>query len=199
MGALVGLLYLSMVHILIPSHWLCFVVVGKAQAWRPRQTMAVAALAGALHVLTTVTLGVLLKRFGENLVDVETLERVGAFILIALGLAYLVLHFLHAGHHHEEDRKVTSRLAFVALLFTLTASPCSAAIPVLVVETAWRYIPLVGLILLVTTPLAMAMLAGLAALGIDKLKFQAVERYEKLLVGLMLGLLGAGLLLLHRH
>jgi putative Mn2+ efflux pump MntP len=198
-AAVLSLLSVSLMHILIPSHWLCFVVVGKAQGWRPRQTMLVAALAGALHVVTTVTIGIVLKSFGGLLVSAESLERIGAFVLVGFGLLYLVLHFLHAGHHHEEDRAVTSRFAFLALIFTLTASPCSAAIPVLVLEAQWPEIAVVGVILLLTTPLAMALLVGLAALGIEKLRFQAVERYEKLIVGVMLALLGAGLLLFDRH
>jgi putative Mn2+ efflux pump MntP len=198
-AAVLSLLSISLLHILIPSHWLCFVVVGKTQAWRPRQTMLVAALAGALHVVATVTVGIGLKAFGEKVLDADRLERIGAFVLIALGVIYLVLHFLHAGHHHEEDRRITNRLAFVALLLTLTASPCSAAIPVLVVEAEWAGVWLVGAILLVTTPGTMALLVGLAALGIEKLRFQAVERYEKLIVGLILAGLGSGLLLAHRH
>ena len=190
----------SLLHILIPSHWLCFVVVGKAHDWKPRRTMIVAAVAGALHALTTVSLGIALRILGAAVLDVEMLEKAGAFVLVGLGLVYLVLFFLHAGHHHEQDRARGGRLAFLALLFSLSLSPCSAAIPVLVVEIGdWAGVWLVGAILLVTTPGTMALLVGLAALGVDKLRFHAVERFEKLIVGLMLALLGAVLLLFDRH
>jgi putative Mn2+ efflux pump MntP len=197
---ILALLPLSLFHILIPSHWLCFVVVGRAHAWKPRHTMMVAAVAGVLHVLATVTLGIVLRLVGAALLDAEKLEKAGAIVLVALGLVYLVLHFRHAGHHHDQDRTRGGRLAFLALVFSLSLSPCSAAIPVLVVEIKdWSGVWLVGAILLLTTPGTMALLVGLAALGIDRLRFEAVERYEKLLVGLVLLLLGALLLWVDRH
>src|ERR1051325_10082499 len=97
----------ALLHTLIPSHWLCFVVVGRAQGWRTRKTLAVTATAGFLHVIPTFLIGVAIAAFGKAFFDPkETLERVSGLILIALGALYLVSHLFHAGHHHDEDRNV---------------------------------------------------------------------------------------------
>ena len=200
--ALVSTFTVALLHTLIPSHWLCFVVVGRAQGWRPRKTLAVAAAAGLLHVVSTVALGVALAAFGRAMLDhhEEILESVSALILIGLGAIYLCTHLLHAGHHHEHDKTVGEKTAFAALLFSLLLSPCSASIPLLIVASSgagWGALTLISGVLLVTTVGTMLLMVGLTTLGIEKLQFSAFDRYEKLIVGLVLCALGALVLLLH--
>jgi putative Mn2+ efflux pump MntP len=185
----------ALLHTLIPSHWLCFVVVGRAQGWRTRKTLAVTATAGFLHVISTFLIGVAIAAFGKAFFDPkETLERVSGLILIALGALYLVSHLFHAGHHHDEDRNVREKAAFVALLFSLLISPCSASIPLLVLASSgagWATLLLIGGVLLVTTLGVMMLLVGLTSLGIERLQFAFFDRYEKLIVGGVLCILGA--------
>jgi hypothetical protein len=194
--ALVGTFTVALLHTLIPSHWLCFVLVGRAQGWKPRKTLAVTAIAGLLHVASTVVLGLALGEIGHAWLDrkEQALERACAFILIGLGALYLVSHLFHAGHRHEQDRAVTEKTAFVALLFSLVLSPCSASIPLLIVASSGSGRPALALItgvLLVTTVGVMLLLVGLTSLGIEKIRFAAFDRYEKLIVGLALCALGA--------
>jgi hypothetical protein len=200
--SLISVLTVSLLHMLIPSHWLCFVVVGRAQRWSTRKTMGVAAAAGFLHVVTTVALGVAIAFFGRSFIaDEETMEKANPMILIGLGLLYLVIHLLHAGHHHgKEGHAVTEKAAFAALLFSLVLSPCSAAIPLLVAaSTKVTWILLIAGVLLVTTVGGMLLLVGLTSLGIEKLQFAFFDRYEKLIVGLVLCTLGALVFLIHHH
>lgn len=193
----------ALLHTAIPSHWLCFVAVGKAQGWRRRQTLAVAAFAGAVHVVTTVALGIAARSLGRHLLDEEAFERAGAVLLIGLGTLYLVLHFLHAGHHHAQDpeRRVSDGTAIATLVLAVTISPCTAAIPFLVAAAGTvSGLLLVSVVLLATTVGMMLLLVGLTSLGIDRLKFDAFDRYEKLILGLVLGALGAAILLIpHDH
>lgn len=193
MAQLFGVFTVALVHTLIPSHWLCFVVVGRAHGWSTRKVMGVAATAGILHVVSTVGLGI---AGGEILHFIEhqekTLERVSGLILIALGGLYLVTHVFHLGHHHEKhDHPVTERTAYVTLLFSLVLSPCTAAIFLLTATAGGAaMIALVGIVLLITTVGGMLLLVGLTSLGIEKLRFQFIDRYEKLVVGLVLVALG---------
>jgi len=198
--ALLSIFTVSLMHALIPSHWLCFVVVGRAQGWKTRKTMTVAAIAGLLHVATTVGAGIGLSLLGRRAFDGEHLERIGGVLLIGLGLFYLVLHFLHAGHHHDHDNRITEHIALAALLFSLTLSPCSAIITLLIAAAgSVGQVALIAGVLLVTTVGMMLLLIGLTSLGIEKLKLTAVEHYEKLIVGLVVAGLGVVLLLLHHH
>src|SRR2546423_9016948 len=46
-------------HAAIPTHWLPFVLTGKAQRWKQGKTLAITALAGGGHVLFTAVFGLL--------------------------------------------------------------------------------------------------------------------------------------------
>lgn len=194
--ALTSTFTVALLHTLIPSHWLCFVVVGRAQGWRTRKVLAVTATAGFLHVLSTFLVGLCIRAFFEQ--REQTLERLSGLVLIALGAIYLVSHLFHAGHHHEQDRALAGRAAFAALLFSLVISPCSASIPLLVgaySSAGWATLLLIGVVLLVTTLGVMMLLVGLTSLGIERLRFNVFDRYEKLIVGGVLCLLGALIIL----
>jgi nickel/cobalt exporter len=194
--ALFSTFTLALLHTLIPSHWLCFVVVGRAQKWRMGRTLSVTAAAGFLHALSAFLLGVVFAGMGKAFFQqrVEALERLSGFILIFLGILYLFSQFLHAGHHHDQDRQVREKTAFVALLLSLALSPCTLSIPLLVLASSsagWGAIFLIGLVLLVTTVGVMLLLVGLTAAGVERLKFSFFDRFEKLILGLVLCILGA--------
>jgi hypothetical protein len=191
----------ALTHTAIPSHWLCFVLVGRARGWKLRRTMAVAAAAGGLHVLTTVTLGILLAKMGQTLLPLEGLELAGGWILLGIGALYLILHFMHAGHHHHHESSATDRMALGGLILAVTISPCSAAILILVGATAssLAHVILISAVLLVTTVGNMVLLVGLTGLGVEKLPLAVFDRYEKLILGVVLAGVGAFILLAHKH
>lgn len=200
MAPLFGIFTFALLHTLIPSHWLCFVVVGRAHGWKIRKTLAVAGTAGLLHVVSTVAVGAAGGAFVKGLANIHTLEQIGAWILIGLGGLYLISHTLHAGHHHDADQKVGERTAFISLLFSLVFSPCTAATILLMAQVQGPgMIVLVGAVLLVTTVGGMLLLVGLTSLGIEKLQFSFFERYEKLILGSVLCVLGAVILLVPHH
>lgn len=198
---LVSTFTIALLHTLIPSHWLCFVLVGKAQGWARKKTLGVTAAAGAVHVITTVTLGVALAAVGRSILEnhhEDMLERISAVILIGLGAIYLATHLFHAGHHHESDKAVSEKTAVLALVFSLVVSPCSASIPLLIVASShagWSAMGLIAFVLLVTTVGVMLLMVGLTSLGIERLQFSFFDKYEKLVVGLALCALGALILL----
>jgi len=201
--ALVSTFTIALLHTLIPSHWLCFVLVGRAQNWPRRKILGVTAAAGAVHVATTVTLGIALAALGRSLLQEHherLLERASAVILIGLGAPYLGSHLLHAGHHHEHDKVISQKAAVAALVFSLVLSPCSASIPLLIVASAaagWTALGLIAVVLLVTTVGVMLLMVGLTSLGIERLQFTFFDKYEKVIVGLVLCSLGALVLLVH--
>ena len=56
---LIGSLVLSLLHALIPSHWLPFVTIGKTEHWTESRTLIVTALAGLAHTISTTILGLI--------------------------------------------------------------------------------------------------------------------------------------------
>jgi uncharacterized membrane protein YuzA (DUF378 family) len=201
-AALVSVFTVALLHTLIPSHWLCFVVVGRAHGWSTAKTLSITALAAFLHVVSTVALGVLGARllgtvFGEE----EGFARASALLLIGLGVLYLALHLFHVGHHHEADAHPNAeRAAYATLLVSLILSPCTVTSSALVATAGgWAMTALIGTVLLVTTVGGMLVLVGLTTLGVDKLRFAFFDRFEKLIVGFVLIALGVLVLLLPHH
>lgn len=89
-------------HAAIPTHWLPFVLTGRAQKWSWTRTLAVTALAGCGHVLFTALLGFLVAWGG-----IALSEKVGGWFpwlaggaLIAFGLYYVIQQFRGKGHGH---------------------------------------------------------------------------------------------------
>jgi ABC-type nickel/cobalt efflux system permease component RcnA len=91
-------------HAAIPTHWLPFVLVGRARGWRHAKTILVTLFAGLGHVTLTSLLGVAIAWFGFQL-D----ERVGGLFpwligvfLIGIGLYYFWRQSQGHGvcHHH---------------------------------------------------------------------------------------------------
>jgi nickel/cobalt exporter len=92
----------AFLHAAIPTHWLPFVAVGRAQHWSRRKTLTVTAVTGLGHVSSTALLGVLLVWLGI-VVD----KRLGAMfpivaggVLILMGLLYLRRYATGKGHSH---------------------------------------------------------------------------------------------------
>src|SRR5690606_17746735 len=70
----------------IPTHWVPFVLVGRARGWTRARTLGVTLAAGSGHVLLTGLLGLLIAIFGFT---VE--EHIGHwFPLLTAGLLFVV-------------------------------------------------------------------------------------------------------------
>lgn len=192
-AALISVFTLSLLHTLIPSHWLCFVLVGRAQGWKLRRTLWVTAVVGFFHVATTIALGVVVSAVGPQVIPLKHFDRISAGILMAIGTMYLGLHLVRGGHHHEADRILPAKTAFLSLLLLLTLSPCEAVIPLflLTASAGVKLVILLSIVLVLTTLGSMLILVWLSSLGVERLRFHFIDRYEKLIVGTILCTLGA--------
>lgn len=94
----------AFLHAAIPTHWLPFVLVGRARGWTRAKTIAVTAAAGLGHVALTSLLGLLIAWFGFklNATSGNLFPWIAAAVLAILGLFYLWRQSRGAGilHHH---------------------------------------------------------------------------------------------------
>jgi len=127
----IGSLTLSLLHALIPSHWLPFVTIGQTERWSLRQTLTVTAIAGLAHTVSTTLLGMLVSLAGWQLAENYHIlsERAIPLLLLALGLWYLMQHLRHRHvHDHIDAGKMRQKRSFTTLLFSLGLamflSPC---------------------------------------------------------------------------
>ncbi|CAI5960537.1 unnamed protein product [Closterium sp. NIES-64] len=73
-----GIATVSLVHSLIPTHWLPFSVVGRVQKWTIHQTLSITALGAFLHVLSTSILGFTAVTMAHTLAGEEAVEAIAA-------------------------------------------------------------------------------------------------------------------------
>lgn len=104
---------LAFFHAALPTHWLPFVLVGRAQGWRMGKTLTVTAVAGGGHVLFTALLGVLVV--GAGVAVNRWIESVFPWVvggvLIGFGLYYLRRHARGEGHGHHHPHYHHASLA----------------------------------------------------------------------------------------
>lgn len=88
-------------HAAIPTHWLPFVLTGRAQRWHRRKTLMITALAGSGHVLFTALLGLVLAWLGIALSQKIGIwfPRLAGGALLLLGLFYVQRQI--NGHPHS--------------------------------------------------------------------------------------------------
>ncbi|GAB2562295.1 hypothetical protein [Spirosoma aerophilum] len=192
---LYGSLTLSILHALIPSHWLPFVTIGQTERWTLRQTLTITAIAGLAHTISTTLLGVLVSLAGWHLAENfhELSERAIPLLLLTLGLWYLMQHLSHRYvHDHIDTGDVRKNRSFSTLLLSLGLamflSPCLEIEAYFLSAGAkgWRAVMLVALIYNVITLSGMLLMVSIARRGLRRVNAHWFEHRENLITGLTL-------------
>ena len=183
------------IHALLPTHWLSFVLVARAQRWSRRRMLKIVLISGLGHVATTTLVGLAAAALGKAVHHyVERLDTpLPALILIAFGLYYFVMGWRreghrHCSHDHSEDPIQADRVAAGALFLEMTLSPCETLIPIFFASgsLSWATLLLMALIMSLITILAMGVLSFVGYTGYQKLTFPWLEHNERLVLGVLL-------------
>lgn len=89
-------------HMLVPDHWLPFVLIGRARRWNPSHTAFVSGVSATIHVALSVALGLLTLLVGKEISAWvgHGLERASGVLLVVFGLAYAFWAWRKGGHFH---------------------------------------------------------------------------------------------------
>ena len=176
---------IAFLHAAIPTHWLPFVVVGRARGWAERQTILAVALAGGGHVLTTTALGISLAWFGFEIDDRidHVLHRLVAALLIGLGgwLALRAPHGQACAHCQGQPKQYipvrSDRAVLWGLFLTLTLSPCELFLPVYLTAApyGWSGIVLLSAVLAVGTLGGMLVFTWITLRGMSRVPWLATS------------------------
>ena len=81
----------AFLHAALPTHWLPFVLVGRAQRWSMARTLLAVVVAGLAHIVTTAVLGGLIVAAGLALDQwiKGVLPHLSAVLLFLFGAFYL--------------------------------------------------------------------------------------------------------------
>ncbi|RRN64493.1 hypothetical protein [Caulobacter sp. 602-1] len=185
----------AFLHAALPTHWLPFVLVGRAQKWSTGRTLGVTLLAGLGHVGLTIALGL-----GLVVAGLALEPRLGGLfhwvvggLMVAVGLFYIA----RGRHNHalpEAGRRsyASDRAAIIALVTLLTLSPCEAFLPYYLagMQHGWQAFLVLSAVLLAATSAGMLIFTSLSLAGFKRLGLQWVERYEETILGVALVLVG---------
>jgi nickel/cobalt transporter (NicO) family protein len=183
-----GVVTISIIHSLVPHHWLPFVIVGRAQGWKTKKTLFFLGLGALAHTLSTIAIGLLVGYLGQELDKrIEVLHGVvPGLILFAFGGGFFLSSFNHT--HHE----ISERMAASSLIVMLALSPCLVVAPAFLLMG-----PLdVGSILLISLCMSALSVAGMMLLGwialkgLNTFKLHWLEKNEPRIMGSLLMLLG---------
>lgn len=193
----------AFLHAVLPTHWLPFVLVGRGQGWSTGRTLGAAALSGMVHVLVTIVAGVLVvwlgvefdRRYGG------LLPAISAAILAGLGLYFLLSRKKKAATADAEQaatgqparRFTTDRAALASLVAVLAFYPSEAFLPVYLsaAPLGWGAFAILSLILAGATMMGMMLFTSIALAGATRLKLERWERYERLVLSIVLFALAA--------
>lgn len=197
-----------------PDHYLPFVALARARAWKLPRTLLVTALCGLGHVASSVLLaaaGILAFRGADRLLSLEQHRGgVAAWGLILFGLLYAAWglrqarrgeghthrHFhadgtVHDHHHHHEHGhlhahgKQSATPWVLFIIFFL--GPCEPLIPLLVysdAEAGRAGALWVAAVFSLVTVLTMLGVVWLATLGLERVRIPRMERFAHVFAGL---------------
>lgn len=210
---ILGGLMLSILHSLIPNHWISLVVLGKVEKWGRTETLRITAIAGLFYTLSTSIIGIFIGLLGYKLNAVFNIigSVYGTIVLIILGLIYFNNGFRNNrtnnikrkrrnNHKNLNVNKIEIRKKKPSL--ALVVSFCSAMLfsPCTEIQAYYSNAGIYGLtgiillsfIYIFVTIVGLIILVDLGTKGVRMFneKFLYLERHEHVITGLILILLG---------
>lgn len=192
----ISVLAISILHAILPNHWLPFVALSKQLEWDSRKTTGITMLAAFAHSLSTVIIGILLALGGMTLNGLlPYFKYVAAGILISLGVLFVWRHQHHL-HFHLKELKVTKKTSLSvvigSLLLAMFLSPClEVGALFLVAGTSGISLTLIiAGIYTLTSVLGITLFTWLALHGLKKMDWHKLEHNSGLVSGIILILTG---------
>jgi putative Mn2+ efflux pump MntP len=199
----IGSFFLSLIHAMIPNHWLPLIAVGKTENWTTRQTFWATIITGVAHTLSTVIIGIIVGLIGYRLAKDYTAisETIAPGILVGLGLVYIFRDFRGLHHHTHEVNPLAknpeqNKSRWIAILTSLSIAMFLT--PCIEIEAyyfqagtiGWTGILIVSVVYLITTVAVMILLVSLGMRGVKTFNTHFLEHHEKAVTGMVLVGLG---------
>jgi nickel/cobalt transporter (NicO) family protein len=193
---LIGSFLISMLHAVIPNHWLPVLAIGKKHGWSLAETTRITFIAGMAHVLSTVIIGLLLGMIGVELTEhIDDFTRIiGPSVLILMGLYFIRQHYTH--HHFHLQRKQlekkTKSSIILALIIAMFLSPCMEieAYFLLAGSKGWFVLAAIAVMYSVITITGMLIWIRIVYKGLLKLNWHKWEHNAGIITGLVLIITG---------
>ncbi|MBU1347797.1 MAG: hypothetical protein KKA16_12735 [Alphaproteobacteria bacterium] len=198
----------AFLHAALPTHWLPFVLVGRAQRWTLTRSLLAVTAAGLAHIATTALVGSLIVAAGMALDAwvAGLLPHLSAVLLFGFGGFYLIRSAVRrpvmAGGPGLDlaEPTVSHAAAFWGLVAVMALSPGEVLLPIYMssAQEGAGALALLTLAFAIGTILGMATFTTLARAGASVLRLERWARYEGAILGLALIAIGL-LVVVHQH
>lgn len=193
---LVGSILLSLLHAVIPNHWLPVLAIGRKENWSIGEVTKVTFLSGLAHALSTIVIGVVLGLLSIQLSDkIEYFTGIIApLLLIGMGILFIYQHHRHKHFHlHEIPKPSLSKTKIIlALITAMFLSPCmeiEAYFLLAGTKGIWAVLLIAGLYLIISVS-GMVLWVRLAYKGLLKLNWYSLEHNAGIITGWTLVITG---------
>ena len=186
---LLGSLLLSLLHAVIPSHWLPILSIGKKENWSLKEITQVTLLSGLAHALSTILIGISLGYLGLNLANhiAQFTRIIIPCVLIMLGIYFIFQHHRHQHFNIDKMPKPTHKRFKIIVLLVLAMffSPCLEieAYFLLAGTYGWSMVFAVSLIYLWVSVSGMVIWVRLAYQGSLKFNWHGLEHKAGIITG----------------
>lgn len=186
---LLGSILLSLLHAVIPNHWLPVLAIGRKENWSLGEVTKVTFLSGLAHALSTIIIGVVLGLLSiqlSNSIEYFT-KLIAPILLIAMGTFFIYQHHRHKHFHlHEEPKPSLSKTKIIlALVIAMFLSPCmeiEAYFLLAGTKGIWAVLLIAGLYLTISVS-GMVLWVRLAYKGLLKLNWHSLEHNAGIITG----------------
>ncbi|MBP7810124.1 MAG: hypothetical protein KA163_12580 [Bacteroidia bacterium] len=194
---IIGTLTISILHALIPSHWIPILAFEKKFSWTREQTLRITIISALAHALSTVLLGIAIGllsfKVSKEYEYITTI--ISSAILIVLGLVFIIRHHKHNHFHlHNEGelQQLSSKKIITVLVMGMFLSPCLEieGYFILAGTAGVKYIFLVSLIYIIISVAGIVLWLSFAKQLLKKINAHKIEHNAGLISGVVLILTG---------
>lgn len=191
-GIITGALIISLLHAVIPNHWLPIIAIGRKEKWTLEEVTNITFISALAHGISTVLLGFILSALGAELA--ETVNHfthiIAPAILLLLGVFFIYRHHKHRHFHLDEEikQKKSKKKIITALVIAMFFSPCMEieAFFLLAGAQAEWLIGFIAIMYLLITTIGMLLLVRYAYKGLLNLNWHSLEHNAGIITGLTL-------------
>lgn len=197
----IGSLILSVIHALIPNHWIPLIAISRAEKWSYGETLFATFVTGFSHTLSTIFIGIIVGFAGIKLSEnYHQISKIAApAILLLIGIIYIFLDLKSNHHHHHIDinsQNLKNRKSKLAIIISLSLAMFLT--PCIEIEAyyfhagtlGWLGILIVSTVYFSITLIIMFALVYLGIKGISRFNSHYLEHHDKRLTGIVLIILG---------
>lgn len=200
---LTGSILISLLHAMIPNHWLPVLAIGRKEGWSLNEMSRITFIAGAAHVVSTVLLGILLGWIGGGLAEKldSFTNYIAPTVLVLLGIYFIRQHYRHHHFHLKQKDlvKKTKPALIASLVVAMFLSPCMEIEGYFLMAGTfgWYYMALVAVLYSVITMAGMLIWIRIVYKGLLKLNWHKWEHNAGIITGIVLVLTGLFTFFIH--